>query len=93
MTKRGPTVGIRTLKNEASGIIRRVRAGETLTITDRGEPVALLVPITSAPSEESVRKLVAAGRLSWGGGKPSGAARRVRARGPSVSSAVLEDRR
>ncbi|MDQ6743793.1 MAG: type II toxin-antitoxin system prevent-host-death family antitoxin [Candidatus Dormibacteraeota bacterium] len=38
-------VGIRELKENASALIRRVAAGETINITDRGRPVARLVPL------------------------------------------------
>lgn len=38
-------MGIRELKQNASAVIRRVKAGEALTITERGVPVAKLVPI------------------------------------------------
>ena len=40
-----PQVGIRDLKEHASALIRRVAAGETITITDRGRPVARIVPL------------------------------------------------
>lgn len=36
-------VGVRELRREASAILRRVSSGETVEITDRGRPVALLV--------------------------------------------------
>lgn len=39
------TVGIRALKQNASAVVARVAAGETLTITDRGRPVARIVPL------------------------------------------------
>jgi prevent-host-death family protein len=39
------SVGIRELKEHASALIHRVAAGETLRITDRGRPVARLVPL------------------------------------------------
>ena len=38
-------VGIRELKEHASALIRRVVAGETIKVTDRGRPVARLVPL------------------------------------------------
>jgi len=34
---------VRELRREASAILRRVSAGETVQVTDRGRPVALLV--------------------------------------------------
>lgn len=38
-------VGIRELKDNASALIRRVAAGETITVTDRGRAVARIVPL------------------------------------------------
>jgi prevent-host-death family protein len=38
------TVGLRELKNRLSEYVRHVRDGETVTVTDRGEVVAELVP-------------------------------------------------
>ncbi len=38
------TVGLRELKNHLSAYVRRVRAGEVLAVTDRGEVIAELMP-------------------------------------------------
>ncbi len=93
-------VGVRELKNHTSALLRRTRDGETITVTDRGLPVALLMPIAStatgrAPHDvaERLASLVAAGRVSWSGGKPRGLPAGPRLRGPSVSVATIEDRR
>lgn len=53
-------IGIRELREDLSRAIRRVRAGEALEITDRGEPVARLVPLRSAGGP--LDALVAAGK-------------------------------
>lgn len=37
-------VGVRELRRDASAILRRVAAGETVEVTDRGRPVAVLTP-------------------------------------------------
>lgn len=37
--------GIRELRQNASALIRRVIAGETIEVTDRGRPVARIVPL------------------------------------------------
>ena len=37
--------GIRELKQNASALIRRVVEGETIEITERGRPVARIVPL------------------------------------------------
>ena len=38
-------IGIRALKQNASAVIAAVTAGQTLTVTDRGRPVANISPI------------------------------------------------
>ncbi|GAA1482596.1 type II toxin-antitoxin system Phd/YefM family antitoxin [Gordonia sinesedis] len=42
-------VGIRALKQNASAVVAAAAAGEVVTITDRGRPVAQLAPIPSSP--------------------------------------------
>ena len=37
--------GIRELRQNASSLIRRVIEGETIEVTDRGRPVARIVPL------------------------------------------------
>lgn len=50
MTRR--KVGIRELKNEASRIVNEVRERETeYLVTKRGQPVAVLRPVTRADTE------------------------------------------
>ena len=39
------TVGIRALKQNASAVVRQAAAGDVVTITDRGRPVAQIVPL------------------------------------------------
>jgi prevent-host-death family protein len=39
------TVGVRELRQRASQLLRQVEAGETVEVTDRGRPVALLTPL------------------------------------------------
>ena len=41
-------VGVRELRQNLSVYLRRVRRGETLEVTERGEPVAVLQPTPSA---------------------------------------------
>ncbi len=40
------TVGLRELRQDASDLVRRVEAGEEITITVAGRPAARLVPAT-----------------------------------------------
>jgi prevent-host-death family protein len=52
------TVGVRALKQNASAIVAEAAAGETITITDRGRPVAQLTPLPV----DYLHGLAAAGR-------------------------------
>jgi prevent-host-death family protein len=45
------TVGVRALKQNASAIVADAAAGEIVTITDRGRPVAQLVPLPTGHLE------------------------------------------
>jgi prevent-host-death family protein len=47
-------VNVHEAKTRFSGLLRRVAAGEEITIANRGVPVARLVPV---PPEETTRKL------------------------------------
>jgi prevent-host-death family protein len=49
------SIGIRELGQHISNVLRRVEAGETIEITDRGRAVALLCPIPNAPPLEQLR--------------------------------------
>ena len=49
------TVGIRELRQRASELLRRVAEGETIEITDRGLPVALLSPPPAGSQVERLR--------------------------------------
>ena len=50
---------MRELRQHASRYLEAVAAGESIEITDRGHPVARLVPITSDPWES----LISAGEV------------------------------
>ena len=52
-------VGVRALKQNASAVVAEAAAGEVVVITDRGRPVAQLVPLPSGPLDA----LIAAGRV------------------------------
>ncbi len=55
MSLRVPGVGIRELRLHGREVIDRVRAGETIEVTDRGRPVARLVPILErSPYDELI---------------------------------------
>jgi prevent-host-death family protein len=54
------STGIRELRQRASELLRRVEAGETIEITDRGRPVAVLAPL---PDQRPTDRLRATGDL------------------------------
>lgn len=54
-------IGIRELRQHASRWIAKAKAGATIQITDRGEPVARLVPVD--PGDKRRNTLVADGLL------------------------------
>jgi len=63
---RDTMVGTRELKNRLSEYLRRVKAGETIIITERGKPVGQIMPIgVDLPSR--FMKLTEAGIIEWNG--------------------------
>jgi prevent-host-death family protein len=55
------SVGIRELRQRASELLRHVERGESIEITDRGRPVALLSPL---PAGSAYRRLVVEGEIA-----------------------------
>jgi prevent-host-death family protein len=54
------SVGVRELRQRASELLRLVEQGETVEITDRGRPVALLGPL---PEGSPLERMRAAGEI------------------------------
>lgn len=59
-------IGVRELRQNASKYLKRVEAGETIEVSDRGRPVARIVPIGLTGWD----RLVAEGRVRHGEGDP-----------------------
>ncbi|MEV2236568.1 type II toxin-antitoxin system prevent-host-death family antitoxin [Micromonospora sp. NPDC049891] len=53
-------IAVRELNQHTSKVLARVRAGETVEVTDRGEPIARLVPVVAG--DVLLGRLVAEGR-------------------------------
>lgn len=68
MTRSSKIVGSRELKTRLGKYLERVRAGETIVVTDRGKPVAELRPIEASddPTEGQLRRMEAEGLLTRG---------------------------
>jgi prevent-host-death family protein len=64
------SVGLRELKNRLSEYVRRVRSGEGVLVTDRGEVVAELVPpgprVHEASAPSALVALARRGQLTLG---------------------------
>lgn len=83
-------VGVRDLKNGLSRYLKRVQSGETIAVTDRGKPVARIIP---AGIPEDIAKLMAEGRVTWSGRPFRPPPKPIRPRpGPPVSSYISEGR-
>jgi prevent-host-death family protein len=54
-------IGVRELNQQTSRVIERVKRGEVVEITDRGQLVARLVPATAPPGP--LERMVAEGRV------------------------------
>jgi prevent-host-death family protein len=54
-------VGVRELRQRASELLRRVEAGESFEVTDRGRPVAVLAPL---PNQGPLDRLRTSGELT-----------------------------
>ncbi len=86
------TVGIRELKSRLSEYLQRVREGQTVVITDRGQPVGRIVP-AGQPLAERMETLIQAGLACWDGRKLERAEPIARvAEGGSVADLLLRDR-
>lgn len=83
-------VGVRQLKNALSRYLERVRGGETLVVTDRGRPVARVIPMDIP---EHIGQLISEGRMTWSGRRFTPPRKTVRPKpGPPISAYVSEDR-
>ena len=92
------TAALTDLKASLSRYLARVKAGEEVVVTERGRPIAKIVPIPWPRDEEEkhLRLLEAQGIIRLDGGKlPKGFWDEPRARDASgaVRRALLEERR
>ena len=93
------TASISETKAKLSALLERVKAGESITITDRGNPVAQIVPLVELDDvewEARVRRLEQEGLITrprkrlepgWLSSRPLPRSRK------SVLDALLEERR
>jgi len=79
-------VGIRELRQRASELLRLVEQGETIEVTDRGRPVALLTPL---PRGTAFERMLAAGEIDPATGGLDDLPPPLPSRGEELPSQVL----
>ncbi|HEX2769955.1 MAG TPA: type II toxin-antitoxin system prevent-host-death family antitoxin [Geobacteraceae bacterium] len=86
-------VGIGELKSKWSEYMRRVKSGQAIVVTKRGEPIGQIVPI-NASIKARLHAMVAAGLAEWNGQKLKPYKPVAVNRGEGyVSDLVVEERR
>lgn len=85
-------VGLREANQNFAKVIRSVRAGRQVTLTDRGRPIAVIRPVAAVDDEESrlqaleeeglIRRAEKPGPMPWGSWKP------IRVQGEPFSETV-----
>ena len=85
------TVGVREFRNRVSYYLRRAQAGERITVTDRGAPIATVQPAAADETERAIWRMVEEGRAAWRGRKPALPVP-VKIGGRPISEIVIEHR-
>jgi prevent-host-death family protein len=90
------TVGLREANQHFSKVIRAVRTGKEVVLTERGHPIAVIKPIGNEDGEDTaLRAMVDEGLISPAGRKgpmPTPRWRPVKLRGKPLSRTIIEDR-
>lgn len=86
------SVGTRELKNRLSEYMRRVKAGETIIVTEHGRTIGQIIPVKTT-TDERIRSMVSAGQAEWNEQKikpyyPSA----INTGNRQISDIVIEDR-
>ena len=84
------TVGVRVLKAQLSRYIGKAKAGETIIVTEHGQEVAELIPISK--ERRAVQHLATEHRLKWNGKKPVGCTGGT-VEGKTIAETILDERR
>ena len=85
-------VGTRELKSRLSEYMRRVKAGQTITVTEHGKAIGQIVPVKQS-LEERLRATVRSGIAEWNEQKPKTYRPLAAIKGAhQLSDLVIEDR-
>lgn len=89
------TAPVSKLKASLSEYLRHVKAGDEVLVTERGQPIARLLPVEAVAWPERLRRMEGEGRIKLGSGKlPKDFWRMPRPKDPKglVLKALLEER-
>lgn len=88
-------LGLREANQRFSQAIRRVKAGETVILTERGTPIAMITPIRKGAGdwEDAVRRLAAAGLIIPATKRgPMRPFKRIKIKGEPISETLSRER-
>jgi len=85
-------VGVRELKTRLSEYLQQVKAGQTIVITEHGQPVGRIIPAARS-LDDRLQAMAQAGLIAWSGKKlrPVRPAARVRGK-RTVADLLIENR-
>ncbi len=86
------TVGIRELKTNLSAYMRRVKAGESVIITEHGNPVGQIIPISESV-EAKMHALVESGFAEWNGEKFVAHTPTIKLQGKRTIASIVSENR
>ena len=90
-------IGIRMFRDQLTRYVARVRRGHRVVVTDRGKPVAILIPYdtasTSTREEARLVKVLASGHVSPSERRFDTRFTPVRGKGTPPSRIIIESRR
>jgi prevent-host-death family protein len=86
--------GARALKTRLGAYLRKVRQGATIVVTDRGEPIAELRPLSRSRDgvHPGLARLLASGAVTRESRSPLRPFRPIRSKGGSLEDAVALNR-
>jgi prevent-host-death family protein len=86
-------IGLREANQKFSGLIKAVRRGKEVILTDRGKPIAKIVPIKAESREDAIKRMEESGLLIPARKRgPMPPFKPFRVRGKPLSQIVIEDR-
>jgi len=90
-------VGVRDLKNRLTSYLKLTKANREVIVTERGKPIAVIQPIGSTGTPQSLEARIAVlssrGEVSAPEGRLVSRVRRVRVSGRPLSEEIIAERR